>query len=123
MANTIQVKRGTAAALTSANPTLAAGEWCFETDTGKVKIGDGSTEWTSLAYKAGDVTGPGSSTADAFALYNGTNGKTLKDSATTKSTDGTFAGNSDSLIPTEKATKTYVGSAIGAATIDGGTVS
>ena len=123
MANTIQIRRGTAAALISTNPTLAAGEPCFETDTGKVKIGDGSTAWTSLAYKAGDVSGPASSTADAFALYNGTGGKTLKDSATTKSIDGTFATNSDSLIPTEKATKTYIGSAIGAATIDGGVVS
>ena len=44
------MKRGTAAALTSANPTLAAGELCLETDTGKMKIGDGSTAWTSLAY-------------------------------------------------------------------------
>lgn len=122
MANIIQMKRGAAAAWTSGNPTLAAGEWGFETDTGKVKIGDGATAWTSLAYKAGDVSGPGSSTDSAFALYNGTGGKTLKDSATTKSTDGTFATNSDSLIPTEKATKTYVGSAIGAATIDGGIV-
>lgn len=50
MANTIQMKRGTAAALTSANPTLAAGEPCLETDTGKIKIGDGSTAWASLAY-------------------------------------------------------------------------
>ena len=50
MANVIQMKRGTAAALTSANPTLAAGEPCLETDTGKMKIGDGSTAWTSLAY-------------------------------------------------------------------------
>lgn len=50
MANVIQMKRGTAAALTSANPTLAAGELCLETDTGKMKIGDGSTAWTSLAY-------------------------------------------------------------------------
>lgn len=50
MANIIQMKRGTAAALTSANPTLAAGELCLETDTGKMKIGDGSTAWTSLAY-------------------------------------------------------------------------
>ena len=50
MANVIQIKRGTAAAITSANPTLAAGEPCIETDTGKVKVGDGSTAWTSLRY-------------------------------------------------------------------------
>lgn len=45
-----QLKRDTAANWTSNNPTLRAGEIGFETDTGKVKIGDGATAWTSLAY-------------------------------------------------------------------------
>ena len=54
----IQVRRGTAAQWTSANPTLAAGEWGYETDTNKVKIGNGSTAWTSLGYQgAGDIEG------------------------------------------------------------------
>lgn len=54
----IQVRRGTAAQWTSANPTLAAGEWGYETDTNKVKIGTGSTAWTSLGYQgAGDIEG------------------------------------------------------------------
>jgi hypothetical protein len=53
----IQVRRGTAAQWTSANPTLAAGEWGLETDTLKTKIGNGATAWTSLAYQgAGTVT-------------------------------------------------------------------
>lgn len=53
----IQVRRGTAAQWTSANPTLAAGEWGLETDTLKTKIGNGSTAWASLAYQgAGTVT-------------------------------------------------------------------
>jgi hypothetical protein len=46
----IQFLRGTAAAWTTANPTLAAGKPGFETDTGKLKIGDGTTAWTSLPY-------------------------------------------------------------------------
>lgn len=49
----IQVRRGTAAAWTSANPTLAAGEPGLETDTRKIKYGDGSTAWNSLAYAVG----------------------------------------------------------------------
>jgi hypothetical protein len=54
----IQARRGTAAQWTSANPTLAAGEWGYETDTGKVKIGNGSTAWSSLSYTgAGDIEG------------------------------------------------------------------
>lgn len=54
----IQVRRGTASQWTSTNPTLAAGEWGFETDTAKVKIGNGSTAWNSLGYQgAGDIEG------------------------------------------------------------------
>jgi hypothetical protein len=57
----IQLRRGTAASWTSANPTLAAGEFGFETDTGKAKIGNGVTAWNSLAYsitgEVGDITG------------------------------------------------------------------
>jgi hypothetical protein len=49
----IQTRRGTAASWTSTNPTLAAGEIGFESDTGKFKIGNGSTAWASLAYSAG----------------------------------------------------------------------
>lgn len=48
--NQVQMRRDTAAALTAANPTLAAGEIAFETDTGKFKIGTGSAVWTSLGY-------------------------------------------------------------------------
>jgi hypothetical protein len=59
----IQVRRGTAAQWTSANPTLASGEWGYETDTGKVKIGNGSTAWNSASYiGAGDVTLTGTQT-------------------------------------------------------------
>lgn len=46
----IQLRRGTAATWTSANPTLAAGEMGYETDTGFYKIGDGTTAWNSLKY-------------------------------------------------------------------------
>jgi hypothetical protein len=51
----IQVRRGTASQWTSANPTLASGEWGFETDTLKTKIGNGSTAWNSLAYQTGSI--------------------------------------------------------------------
>lgn len=55
----IQVKRGTASQWTSANTVLASGEIGFETDTKKMKVGDGSTAWTSLGYTVtdGDITG------------------------------------------------------------------
>lgn len=56
MAQQIQVRRDTAANWTSENPTLAAGEIGYETDTTKIKIGNGSTAWTSLAYTLTTVT-------------------------------------------------------------------
>jgi hypothetical protein len=46
----IQLRRDTAAAWASGNPTLQAGELGFETDTGKFKLGTGVVAWTSLAY-------------------------------------------------------------------------
>ena len=53
----IQLRRGTASQWTSANPVLAAGEQGFETDTNKIKIGNGSSAWNSLSYiGAGTVT-------------------------------------------------------------------
>jgi hypothetical protein len=45
-----QQRRDTAANWTTQNPTLKAGEIGYETDTGYIKVGDGSTAWTSLAY-------------------------------------------------------------------------
>lgn len=45
-----QLRRDTAANWTTANPVLLAGEFGFETNTGAIKIGDGSTAWTSLGY-------------------------------------------------------------------------
>ena len=56
MADMIQIRRDTASNWTSANPILAQGEMGAETDTSKIKIGDGTTAWASLGYliDAGD---------------------------------------------------------------------
>jgi hypothetical protein len=77
----IQQRRGTAASWTSTNPTLAAGEIGFESDTNRFKIGTGSTAWASLSYWVQDpVTTKGDlytfSTTDA-RLAVGANGETL----------------------------------------------
>ena len=50
MATKIRLRRGTASEWTSANPTLESGEVGVETNTKKIKIGDGSTAWNSLTY-------------------------------------------------------------------------
>ncbi len=53
----VQLRRGTASQWTSANPTLSAGEIGVETDTKKIKAGDGSTAWNSLSYVGGSGGG------------------------------------------------------------------
>lgn len=43
-------RRDTAANWTANNPVLGDGEFGFEKDTKKFKIGDGSTDWNTLTY-------------------------------------------------------------------------
>lgn len=46
----IKLRRDTAANFTSKNPVLGQGEPAYETDTKKMKIGDGTTAYNDLAY-------------------------------------------------------------------------
>jgi hypothetical protein len=48
--NLIQVRRGSKSEWTSVDPTLSSGEIGFETDTYRLKIGNGSSSWTELDY-------------------------------------------------------------------------
>lgn len=50
MAVNILLRRGTAAEWTASNPILLEGEVGVETDTKKLKVGDGLTVWASLPY-------------------------------------------------------------------------
>jgi len=52
MSTIIQQKRGTASQWTATTYVLSAGEFGWETDTNRFKIGDGSTVWGSLPYAA-----------------------------------------------------------------------
>lgn len=45
-----RVNTKTAATWTSSNPVLADGEVGYESDTGKIKVGNGTTAWSSLGY-------------------------------------------------------------------------
>ena len=57
MTSRLQNRRDTAANWTTNNPTLAAGEIGYETDTAKFKIGTGSDNWSILGYtQNGTVT-------------------------------------------------------------------
>ncbi len=69
----IQWRRDTAAAWTAANPILYEGEAGLETNTLKVKVGDGVTAWNSLGY----LTAPG---AELLANKGQANGYASLDS-------------------------------------------
>jgi hypothetical protein len=63
MTTRIKLRRDTAANWTTANPILAAGEPGLESDTGKIKYGDGVTRWNALEHSGGDtLTNEGSIT-------------------------------------------------------------
>jgi len=64
----IQLRRGTASEWTAANPVLAQGEMGVETDTLKVKIGNGSSNWASLPYFTQGAAGQ---SAYQIAVANG----------------------------------------------------
>lgn len=65
MATHILLRGDLAAAWTSINPILDAREAGVETDTHRLKVGDGVTPWTSLPYTIG------SSPSDATAAVKG----------------------------------------------------
>jgi hypothetical protein len=99
----IQIRRGTAAQWTSTNPTLASGEQGFETDTGKFKIGNGSTAWNSLAY-AGNT-----GTVTSITAGTGLSGGTI-------TTSGTIA--IDSTVATLTGTQTLTNKTLTTPTLD-----
>ena len=98
----IQVRRGTASQWTSTNPVLASGEWGYETDTGKVKIGNGSTAWTSLGY-----TGATSGTVTSVTAGTGLSGGTITSTGTI-AIDSTVATLTGSQTLTNKTLTTPV---------------
>lgn len=81
-----QLRRGLASLWTSVNPILSSGEMGVETDTNKIKIGNGNSGWTSLAYVAGDASGI---TGPYVTTFNGLTGAVTGVCA---SNNNTFSG-------------------------------
>ena len=65
---TIKFRRDTSTNWTSVNPIPAQGEPCYETDTGKLKIGNGSDNYAALPYVSDG--GGGAGTTDYTQLEN-----------------------------------------------------
>ena len=96
MAEIIQIRRDTSTNWTSENPTPHHGEVCWEIDTNKLKLGDGTTAWNSLPYYYPGTTFSGSGTSGLVPNPGSELGYFLKD-------DGTW-GTPDSATPTAHAT-------------------
>lgn len=75
MSTKIQIRRDTASAWTAANPALANGEIGYETDTRNIKIGDGTTVWTSLKYQAPYYTAANSGAPNTLLALDVTNSR------------------------------------------------
>ena len=92
MAVRFQLRRDTAANWASANSVLALGEPGVETDTLKVKVGDGSTAWNSLAYSITKDFADLTNTPTTLAAYGITDALSLAQlSVTQNSASGTGA--------------------------------
>jgi hypothetical protein len=63
----IKMRRSTAAQWASVNPTLADGESGLESDTGKTKIGNGTSTWAALPYSNGGGAVPQSQVTNLTA--------------------------------------------------------
>jgi hypothetical protein len=89
MAVRFQLRRDTAANWISTNPVLALGEPGVEIDTLKVKVGDGATAWTSLAYSITKDFTELTSKPTTIAGYGITDGLTLSGLSVTQTDGGT----------------------------------
>lgn len=104
----IKTRRGTSSAWTSANPILDAGEFGYESNTTKFKIGDGTTRWDLLSY------------ATAVVVANSMSGTTLASNVVNSSL--TSFGSSPTLSsPTLTGTVTMTGTTFVGLQLDGGT--
>lgn len=63
-------KRGNKYSLSMINPVLGSGELCLETDTNRIKFGDGITAWNSLQY----AILPSGTSNGQFLQYNSASG-------------------------------------------------
>jgi len=74
----ILFRRDTAANWTSENPVLSAGEIGLETNTNKIKLGDGSTVWSSLPYFYGSLDNTNLDGLADVTITNAQNGDVLR---------------------------------------------
>jgi uncharacterized protein YjbI with pentapeptide repeats len=111
MATKIQVRRGSSSNWTTTNPVLSEGEIGFETDSGKFKIGNGSSVWSSLDYFGGEVDLSGYltlSSASTTYLTQASASTTYLTQASASTTYLTQASASNTYLTQASASTTYL---------------
>jgi hypothetical protein len=93
----IQLRRDTAANWTSVNPILSVGEPAVETDTGRQKMGDGTTAWASLAYLVGAAEVSAAQTAAQAAAATDATGKVASEATRAQAAEALAASKSANL--------------------------
>jgi hypothetical protein len=116
MATRMQQRRGTASQWTTANPILNAGEFGWESDTNKFKIGDGTNHWADLDYfiDANSTVNPSfgtsivfeGATADSYETTLQVTDPTADRTITLPDSTGTVALTSDITV-TASSTNTF----------------
>ena len=81
---------GTAASWTSNDPILLAGEVGWESDTGKAKLGDGTSHWTALSYAVDFVPTSGLLDSTTTAVDSSTPGQIKWHNITPAGVHGSF---------------------------------
>jgi hypothetical protein len=77
MAFRVQIRRDTTLNWNTNDPILLDGEFGYETDTGRYKIGNGIDVWSDLIYSLVGITGPTGGTGSTGATGStGTTGPT-----------------------------------------------
>lgn len=102
----IVVRRGTSTEWSTSNPILANGEFGFETNTGKFKIGNGASNWAALEYFANANAIKGDLIDNAPSALN-----TLNELAAALNDDASFSTTITNLINTKapKESPTFTG--------------
>lgn len=106
--STIRVRKGTSTEWSNANPILASGEIGFDTTNKIIKVGDGSSTWSSLTNN-GSFNTLDFSTFTESVVNNGNSGT----SKTLSLTNGTvhtctLTGNCVFTMPTATAGKSFL---------------